>query len=77
MSKTTSKRYHVWTLKEIEQIHKLWDSSTPEEVAEAINVPVVKVRYIVSEMRKEGIKLIKKYTRGTTRSLIKEYKASL
>lgn len=72
MSRKTKDKSHMWTKQEIKKILSLWDSSTPEELAESFNVKKTQLMYIILKMRQAGIKLAKKHKNGYLSNLIQE-----
>lgn len=63
---------HRWTKEEIKKVATLWDTQTPEEVADVLRVDVRQLKYIVVNIRKAGYVLAKKRRSGILHNLIRE-----
>lgn len=50
----------------------LWETESTDDIAKAIKLEKVQVSYLVSQMRKAGVKLPKKHRAGYLHNLIKE-----
>lgn len=71
------KKNHMWTMKELRIIKDQWSSKSVDDIAEELGVKKQQIQYIVTLMRKEGIKLPHKHWKGVTSNLIKEFARSL
>ena len=71
----TYKASKMWTMDEFRTIKTLWDSKTFSEIRDQLGVNDNHLNYVVEQMRKEGVILPKKHSRGEIRSLIQKFKA--
>lgn len=72
MKKHATAPRHIWTKEEIVKIIKLWESETPESLAEEMGLSAYQVLYMANLIRKKGLKLIKKRKNGITSFLVEE-----
>lgn len=63
---------HIWTKDQIKTIIKLWDTETPESLADELGVHKDQLMYMVHLIRVKGLKLIRKRRNGTMSLLVEE-----
>lgn len=68
---------HMWTKEQIKKIVAIWDTTSKEDVAKALEVKPEQVQYIVTALRASGIKLARKHRGGYMKNLIEEVKKDL
>ncbi len=76
MKKKYSERKY-WTLSEMEEVYRIWDNSTVEEVAKKFKVTTAQVQSLATTMRKNDIPLPFKHRKGYIQPLIAELKKKL
>lgn len=77
MKKKESLKHHMWTKEEIKKLYEIWEKYSAEDVAEALRIEVGQVRYMVTQMRKQGFPLQKKRTKGRVMIMLEELKEEL
>lgn len=77
MKKKESLKHHMWTKEEIKKLYEIWEKYSAEDVAESLGIEVGQVRYMVTQMRKQGFPLQKKRKVGKTMIMLEELKAEL
>lgn len=63
---------HSWTKDELKVIIEIWESKRIIEIAEQLGVSYSSINQLASDMRKAGIPLTKKTTKGILAGLIKQ-----
>lgn len=71
------KQRHYWTLSEMEEVYRIWDNSTVDEVAKKFKVTTAQVQSLATAMRKNGIPLPFKHRKAYIQPLIAELKKKL
>lgn len=67
----------MWTKEEMKYIVKVWDEATLDDICDKFEVSKSQIMYIVTQLRKNGIKLAKKHVTGRLQALIDEVKRDL
>lgn len=62
----------MWTKEDIRKLHELWTSKNLEEISNEMKLTRLQVSYMVSQMRKAGIDMPKKHSKGRVMNLLYE-----
>lgn len=68
---------HMWTKEEIKKLYTLWNELSMEEMCEELGLEPKNIRYMVSQMRKNGFNLQKKKKNGRLMSMLQDVKKEL
>ncbi len=73
----TTRKSYMWTKDNIKQVINLWDTHTSSQLCEKLGCRAFQLQHIAKNLRRNGVVLPKKHTRGKIDSLIKEVIAEM
>lgn len=68
---------HMWTKDDIKTVLKLWDTENSDYICKKLDISYMQLQYITKEIRKAGIPIAKKHSKGNLQGLLKEIKAEI
>ena len=68
---------HLWTKEEVKRLYTLWDKINMEEMCEELGLEAKNIRYMATQMRKNGFNLQRKKKNGRLMSMLQDVKKEL